>query len=130
MRWRPSVTALFVIAAIYDGAVGLMFLFAPAWAFERFGVTPPNHFGYVQFPAALLLVFAWMFIQVALRPIENRLLIPYAVMLKAAYCGVVFYYWVTTDLPAMWKPFAVADLLFAALFVAAYRVVGGRRRTG
>ena len=128
MRWRASVTALFVFAAIYDGAVGLMFLFAPGWAFERFGVTPPNHFGYVQFPAALLLVFTWMFIQVARRPIENRLLIPYTVMLKASYCGVVFFYWATADLPAMWKPFALADLLFAALFVAAYRVLGGMKQ--
>ena len=86
------VKALFVIAAIYDGVLGLLFLFAPGLAFEVFEVVPPNHFGYVQFPAILLLVFAAMFYRVAKDPVGNRILMLYGVVLKAGYSGLVFYY--------------------------------------
>ena len=34
-------------------SLGLAFLASPAAIFEVFGVTPPNHPGYVQFPALL-----------------------------------------------------------------------------
>jgi hypothetical protein len=111
---------LFVLAALYDGFLGLAFLFSPAAVFALFEVTPPNHFGYVQFPAALLLVFALMFAAVARAPERNRNLIPYGVLLKVSYCGVVFGYWFTSGIPTMWKPFAIADLVFVVLFCWSY----------
>jgi hypothetical protein len=126
MKTKKWISWLFVLSAIYDGILGLLFLAAPGLAFERFGVTPPNHFGYVQFPAALLLVFAWMFAAVAMAPERNRNLIPYGMGLKAAYCLVVFYYWLTIQIPPMWKPFAIADLGFLALFFLAYVQLGKR----
>jgi hypothetical protein len=121
MKDDRLVSTLFTIAGLYDGILGAAFLIAPAALFNRFGVTPPNHFGYVQFPAALLIVFAIMFFAVALDPRANRNLIPYGILLKASYCGLVFGYWFTQGLPNMWKPFAVADVLFAALFFWAWR---------
>ena len=45
------VKGLFLVAAIYDGVLGLVFLVQPGLAFELFDVVPPNHFAYVQFPA-------------------------------------------------------------------------------
>jgi hypothetical protein len=113
-------TILFAIAAVYDGVLGVAFLLFPAALYERFGVVPPNHWGYVDFAAAILVIFAMMFIQVARDPRSNRNLIPYGVLLKVAYCGVVFRYWFAVDLPNLWKPFAVADVAFAVLFVWAY----------
>lgn len=112
-RW---VSLVFAASGLYDGALGLAFLLAPAALFSRFGVTPPNHWGYVQFGAALLVIFALMFFQVAARPSANRNLIPYGILLKVAYCGVVFAYWFTEGLPDMWKPFAIIDAVFIALF--------------
>ena len=56
-------------------------------------------------------------------PIRNRNLIPYGILLKFAYCGVVFPYWFTAGIPYMWKPLAVIDLVMAVLFVWAYAVV-------
>jgi hypothetical protein len=116
---RP-VSILFGVAGLYDAVLGLVFLVAPAAVFDRFGVTPPNHFGYVQFPAALLIVFSIMFFAVALRPRANKNLIPYGVLLKVSYCGLAFGYWIAQGIPGMWKPFAVADLAFAALFAWAW----------
>jgi hypothetical protein len=87
-------------------------------------VTPPNHPGYVQFSAALLLVFAVMFAAIARQPVRNRGLIPYGILLKVSYCAVVFYHWFTTGIPNMWKPFAVVDFVFLILFVWAWKTTG------
>ena len=114
------IPLLFAIAAAYDGLLGLIGLFGTARLFQVFGVTPPNHAGYAQFPSALLIVFALMFVAVARNPAANRNLIPYGMLLKVSYCGVVFYHWASAGLPVMWKPFAIFDLVFLVLFAWAY----------
>jgi hypothetical protein len=120
MKKQPAISLLFVIAALYDGLLGLLFLFVGATVFQWFQVTPPNHFGYVQFPAALLIVFALMFLTIAKNPSANRNLIPYGMLLKVSYCSVVFFHWSTGGIPHMWKPFAVFDLVFLVFFGWAY----------
>ncbi len=119
MKTKQMVSVLFSLAAVYDGFLGLAFLLAPSVIFQRFEVTPPNHFGYVQFPALLLLIFAWIFVSVAYAPDKNSNLIPYGIALKVAYCGIVFYYWFTDEIPYVWKPFAVMDFGWIILFVIA-----------
>jgi len=114
------ISPLFWLAAVYDGVLGVLFLAAPWWAFERFKVPPPNHMGYVQFPAALLIIFALMFIAVARAPAANRLLMVYGVLLKLSYCSIATYYWLSMNIPIIWKPFVWIDLGMGLLFVAAY----------
>ena len=118
------VRALFLVAAIYDGVLGLIFLFKPGFAFELFEVIPPNHFGYVQFSAILLLIFAAMFLRVARDPMANRFIMLYGVALKAGYSGLVFYYILMTGVPAMWVPWAWADLVFLILFLWGWYYTG------
>ncbi len=117
---KRLISAMFVLAALYDGLFGLVGLFFGSALFGAFGVTPPNHWGYVQFPGALLVVFAIMFAAIAADPVKNRNLIPYGILLKVSYCGVVLFHWLTSDVPFMWKPFCVADLIFLLLFVWAW----------
>jgi hypothetical protein len=117
MNKTSFIKVLFLIAAVYDGALGAAFLIAPAWVYRVADVTPPNHWAYVQFPALLLLIFGLMFAAIAAKPIENRKLIPYGIMLKAAYCGVAIWYWNSEGIPGLWKPFAVIDLVMGLLFV-------------
>lgn len=107
---------VFAIAGIYDLFLGIVFLCFPLLAFDLFNVTYPNHLVYVQFPAALLIIFAVMFFSIAKDPVENRSLMPYGVMLKVAYSVIVFWYWLFADIPNIWKPFAIADLLFIIVF--------------
>jgi hypothetical protein len=114
------ISVLFAVGALYDGVLGLIALFAGGQLFRWFGVTPPNHPGYVQFPGALLIVFALMFVAVARNPVKNRDLIPYGMLLKVSYCGVICFHWFTAGIPDMWKPFAIMDAAFLALFVWAY----------
>ena len=120
MKTERAVSTIFALSGIYDAGLGLIFLLAPAAMYARFGVTPPNHWGYVQFGAAMLIIFGLMFLQVAVKPAANRNLIPYGILLKVAYAGTVFAYWFTQGLPDMWKPFAVADAVFAVLFAWAW----------
>lgn len=129
MKSFPAIRALFVVSALYDGLLGIVFLFATGCVFQRFGVTPPNHPGYVQFSAALLIVFAIMFAAIAMDPQGNRNLIPYGMLLKVSYCGVVGFHWFTTGLPSMWKPFCVFDLIFLALFVWAWNALRAQPET-
>jgi hypothetical protein len=117
MKRKRMITLLFIIAAIYDGLLGCIFLLAGERIFEWFAVTPPNHPGYLHFPAALLVVFAIMFIAIARDPYANLNLLPYAILLKVSYCGVVLFHWLNTGIPGMWKPLWFFDLLFLALFI-------------
>ena len=120
MKKEGTISLLFIIAALYDGVLGALFLFAGGRLFEWLQVTPPNHPGYVQFPAALLIVFALMFCAIAKSPLANRNLIPYGMLLKVSYCSVVFFNWFAAGIPNIWKPFAVFDLAFLGLFIWAY----------
>jgi hypothetical protein len=129
MKPTTLISALFATAALYDGILGLGFLVVPGWLLDRFGVPPPNHFGYIQFSAVLLLIFAWMFAEVARQPVEHRAFIPYGVAMHLAYAGVVIWYWATSGIPDLWKPFAIVDLLWAGLFTAAYYALAAHRLT-
>jgi ammonia channel protein AmtB len=121
--FRP-IKALFLIVALYDGGLGAAFLMAPGSIFRMGNVTPPNHWAYVQFPAALLVIFALMFGAIARNPVKNKEMIIYGILLKLAYCGIAFWYWLSDGIPGLWKPFAVIDLVTAGLFVWSYRALG------
>jgi len=116
--WRKP---LFYIAALYDGLLALLFLFFWRDVFAHFNITPPNHPGYVQFPALLLIIFGLLFLQIARNPAENRDLIVYGILLKIAYSGTVFWHHFTGGVPSMWIWWAWADVAFLVLFVVAWR---------
>jgi hypothetical protein len=120
MQKRTFIVLLFYVAAFYDGILGLIFLFAGSNVFEMFQVTPPNHFGYIHFPALLLIIFSLMFLAIAGDPVKNRNLILYGILLKASYCGVVFFHWFTGGIPSIWKLFAFFDLAFMIIFIWIY----------
>ncbi|MEY2483749.1 MAG: hypothetical protein QOK24_2277 [Verrucomicrobiota bacterium] len=119
----PWIKPLFIIAALYDGILAIAFLFCASAIFQWYGVTPPNHLAYVKFPALLLLIFAAMFFRIARDPVRNRDLICYGIALKIAYCGTVFWYQMRHGVPAMWIPWAWADLAFLVLFVIAWKAI-------
>ena len=121
------IRLLFAIVGVYDFVIGLAFLgFGPA-LFEATGVPAPNHWGYIQFASLMLVTFGAMFFAVAASPVANRNLIPFGMLLKLSYVGIVAYYWMATDLPFLFKPFAVVDALMFVLFVVAYRELARER---
>ncbi len=120
MKNQIFVKALFYLAFIYDAVLGVAFILFHSRVFAMFEVTPPNHPGYVQFPGALLIVFAMLYLQVARDPVRSWILIPYGMLLKVSYCAIVFAYWFSSGIPGMWKPWAIIDLVFLVLFVVAF----------
>jgi hypothetical protein len=118
----------FGVSAVYDGILGLVFLFLGPSIYDYFGIERPNHPGYVHFPALLLVVFALMYWRIASDPVKFMDLIPYGIGLKVSYCAVVFYHRLTAGIPAMWIPFAWLDLAFLVLFVQAWRGVRDLRK--
>jgi hypothetical protein len=117
----------FIISGLYDGILGLAFIFTAANIFAWYGVTPPNHMAYVQFPALLLLIFAAMFFRIASDPVRHRDLIPYGIALKVSYCSVAFWYYFTSVISNMWMPWAYADLVFLVLFIIAWIKTGNKK---
>ena len=120
------IRPFFLLAAAYDGVLGIAFILAPGSIFAMYGVEPPNHMAYVQFPALLLILFAIMFYRIAMDPVRNRDLILYGCGLKIAYCSLAFWYMFTTGIPSMWVPWAYADLVFLVLFILSWRSIGAR----
>ena len=127
MKKTAWISVLFYFSGIYDGLLGLIFLLYPLRLFERLGITPPNHVGYVEFPAALLLIFALIFFRIARNPSAYRNLIPYGMLLKVAYCSVVICHWIGGGIPYIWKPFAVADAIMLLLYVWAWFALDQKR---
>jgi len=123
------VRALFVLSGIYDAVIGAAFLLFSRTLFASLHITPPNHFGYVHFAAALILLFGIMFFQIATDPVRFRALIPYGIGLKVAYCGVVFFHALNAGLPAVWVAFAWCDLAFLIAFVVVWRITPKRQQT-
>ena len=116
-----AIRGLFAVAALYDGLLGVLFMIAPCWAFSRYDITPANHLGYVQFPASLLIIFGLMFLNIARDPHKQAPLILYGILLKVTYCSVTFTYWLSADIPWIWKPFAMIDLVMLGLFAFAWK---------
>ncbi|MEE8487878.1 MAG: hypothetical protein V3S56_06895 [Gemmatimonadota bacterium] len=126
---KSWIKPFFLVAALYEAVLGVAFFSAPGAIFEWFGVTPPNHMAYVQFPALLLIMFGVMFYRIAMDPVKNRELILYGCGLKVAYCSMTFGYALTSSIPSMWMPWAWADLVFLALFIVSWRSLGGQVST-
>ena len=123
MNVQKWVKFLFIVAGVYDGVLGILFLTAPIQLFNAANVTPPNHIGYVQFPGMLLIVFAIMFFKIAKNPMANRDLILYGILLKFSYCSVVFSHWFLDSIPSIWVLFAFLDLGFLIAFVVTHKAL-------
>jgi hypothetical protein len=118
IKW---IKLLFLISGIYDALLGVSFLLFGAEVFRLANVTPPNHMGYVQFPALLLILFGIMFLLIVRDPYGRREWILFGMGLKASYFGLVFWHEFLGDIPSLWIPWAWADLIFFLLFLAAWR---------
>ncbi|MFP6873197.1 MAG: hypothetical protein VCA55_06765 [Verrucomicrobiales bacterium] len=129
MNTQKMIKPLYVVAALYDAALGVAFIVGGKSLFDWLAIPVPNHLGYIQFSAALLLVFALMSAAIARDPVKNRNLIPYGILLKISYCSVVLFHWINpenqgVELQNWWKGFCVADGVFLILFFCAWRTLG------
>lgn len=120
---RPWIRPLFVVAGIYDLVLGIAYLFLHRTVFGWFNVLLPNHPGYVQLNALFVTIFGIGFLLVAQDPQRNRDIIRLGVLLKLAYSGIVLTYAAMGNMPTMWIPWAICDLLFVVGFLMALRAL-------
>ena len=117
MNKHISIRIPFYASAVYDGVLGILLLFFSEPVLKMFDIVPPNHSGYLQFPASLLIVFSLMYFQIAKDPLKNVNLVPYGILLKVSDCLVVSCNWIFASVPDMWKPLEFYDMIFLVLFV-------------
>ncbi len=116
-----QVKKLFLIAALYDFVLGVIFLVAWKQIYSYFGVVAPNHAGYIQFGAALIAIFGIGFWFVSQNPERNRDIIKMGILLKTSYATVVLGHYFLGSMPGVWVPFAWFDLVFLGFFIGALK---------
>lgn len=115
---------LFSFAGLYNVALGVAFARWGPEIYRWAELTPPNHWGYVQFPAFLAVVFGALFFAVAFRPQANRNLIPFGLLFLASYISVVFIDWTASGVPWLFKAVAAVHVVLFTLLGLAYRALG------
>ena len=109
---------LFLVAALYDIALGLAFLLVGQSILTWIGMALPPHIAYVQLAAMFVFIQGLGYWFIYRDPWSNLGLVRMGVAYKAGYAGLTLLYLATSQLPSVFfVPWAVADLLFLVGFV-------------
>ena len=125
MRNPRFFRGVFLVAAVYDLVLGVVFLFLYPWAYAALGIPSPTEPAYLQLAAAFVLVQGIMYVLVYRNLEGNRDLILVGAIYKAAYAAISLFHLGLGDLPhPTFALFGVLDLGFLALFVMCLRAMG------
>ncbi len=113
---------LFLISAIYDSVLGILFTFFYRPVFGMLGIADklPAFGGYISLIGAFLFVIGiGYFLIYAGDLYKNRDLVIVGALYKLAYCAITFFYYMTGDFPHVIfvALFGVADLIFFVLML-------------
>jgi len=117
------IKLLFLVAGLYDLILGLGFALFYQTIYGWFAIVLPNHAAYVQLPALLSMVFGIGFLLVAADPVANRGIIFLGVLMKVVYSALILGHWLSDQVPPLYVAFAVLDIVFAVLFITAFRAL-------
>ena len=117
------IKPFFIVAALYDFILGLAALLFFRQLYGWLNITLPNHDGYVQWGAAVVIVFGVGFWLVAQNPERNRDIIKMGILFKLAYSTTILGHFFLGSVPTIWVPFAWLDLIFLVMFIVALRVL-------
>lgn len=108
----------FLLAAVYDMALGLVFLVAYKGMLEWIGMPLPPHVSYIHLLAIFVFVQGVSYLIAWRDPLANTGIVMVGVLYKAGYASLAAYYLVTDQIPAMFFAwFGLFDLLFLIGFV-------------
>ena len=116
---------LFLIAAIYDIILGIVFTFFYRDAFEFIGISEklPEFGAYLSLIGAFLFVIGVAYYLIYRGDLQkNRDLILIGALYKLAYCAIVFFYFAIGEVPHMifLSLFGVVDLIMFILMVECF----------
>jgi len=109
---------LFLVAALYDGILGLLFFFFYKPVFDALGIPLPDNASYIHLTAGFIFVQGVGYWLVYRDMLKNVDIVKIGVVYKAIYSGVALYYLAIGQLlDAVFAWFAAFDLGFLALFI-------------
>lgn len=113
---------LFLIAAIYDFILGIVFTFLPKLPFSLLGIPEkiPQFVGYIQLIGAFLFVIGVAYYLIYIGDFQkNRDLIVIGALYKLAYFSITFSYFVVGTIPhfLFFAIFGIVDLIMLILMV-------------
>lgn len=116
---------LFLLAAIYDLILGLVFIFFSGAAFNLIGIPDklPEFTGYLSLIGAFLFVIGIAYFLIYRGDLQKNLdLILIGLLYKIAYCSIAFYYTLIGDIPHIifFALFGVLDLIMVILMTECY----------
>jgi len=112
--WR----AFFLVAALYDIVLGLVFVVAGERILSAIGMALPPHVAYIQLAAVFIFVQGLSYWLAYRDPLGNLGIVRVGVAYKAAYAGLAAWYLVIGRLPSVFfVPWAIIDLGFLVGFV-------------
>jgi hypothetical protein len=116
----------FLVAAVYDIALGLAFMVAGEQVLDAIGMNLPPHVAYIQLAAVFVTVQGISYLFPWQDPLANRGLVWVGVFYKAGYASLAAWYLAQGTLPSMFfVPWAILDLAFMAGFLWFLRMTSG-----
>jgi hypothetical protein len=85
--------------------------------YAAFGVTLPNHPGYVQLPALFIAIMGIADYYIYRNIEGNRDMVKIRILMKLAYSLACFYHHFFGALPAMWLDIAIFNFIFIVPYV-------------
>ncbi|MEK6859176.1 MAG: hypothetical protein AABX54_00010 [Nanoarchaeota archaeon] len=108
---------LFLVAAIYDFALGILFFFLYRFIFNFFNITIPDYPAYLQMSAAFVIAMGVGYYFVYKNLYRNIDLVKLGVVYKFAYSSVAIYFYFTNIANLVFLWFAVFDIIFMIFFI-------------
>ena len=108
----------FLVAAVYDIALGIAFLVAGEQVIDAIGMQRPPHVAYIQLAAVFVMIQGISYLFPWHDAPANRGVIWVGVIYKAGYAALAAWYLVLGMLPSMFfVPWAILDLAFMVGFL-------------
>ena len=121
---EQSYRNLFLIAAIYDFILGLIFFIFWHFIFDHILKIPyPNYLAFYQAAAAFIFAMGLGFYFVYLNIYRNIDIVKLGIVFKLFYTAVAFYYAFVDNMPLIFAAFGFLDLIFVVFFVLFLRSV-------
>jgi len=108
---------LFLIAAIYDFILGVVFFLFYEQIFSIFNITLPVYPMYLQMAAAFIIAMGVGYYFIFLNMYRNIDLVKLGVVYKLVYSGLTAYFYFKNLANVIFFWFAMLDAIFLALFI-------------
>jgi len=119
--------SLFLIAALYDLILGVVFLTMYKFIYSYFNITLPTYPMYLQLSAAFVIAIGIAYYFVYLNMYRNIDLVKLGVIYKLIYIIIAGYYYFVGIAHVLFFWFVVFDLVFLVLFVWFLSLVKGKK---